>query len=449
VITGIPPARELDTEVLAAHMRDARVRTHELLEGLDDEQLMGPKLRIVNPMLWEVGHVAFFHEHFILARVYDEPPLLDNAAALYDSIAIHHDQRWDLALPSKTDTLRYMRRVEDRLLDRLGSGVANAVDSYLYQFTTFHEDMHDEAFTWTRQTLGYPTPSFAAAADPGPPADAAAGGLEGDVRVPGGEFLVGASGDAPFVFDNEKWCHPVQVTSFRIARAPVTNAAFAAFVDDGGYRRRELWSDAGWRWRETAAAEQPVYWHPDGAGGWTLRAFDRVIALPPHRPVVHVNWHEASAWCRWAGRRLPREHEWEAAALGEPSRDGRSLGESRRRYPWGGDGPDALRTNLDGRSLGCVDVAALPGGDSAFGCRQMLGNVWEWCADAFTPYPGFVPDAYKEYSQTLFGHTRVLRGGAWTTRSRMVTGHYRNFFGPERRDVFAGFRTCAIEDGAG
>ncbi len=175
--------------------------------------------------------------------------------------------------------------------------------------------------------------------------------------------------------------------------------------------------------------------------------FDRVVDLPPHRPVIHVNWHEARAWCRWAGRRLPREREWEAAALGEPSADGMSLADGKRRYPWGGDGPDPARCNLDGRALGCVDVAALPAGDSAFGCRQMLGNVWEWCADAFTPYPGFTPDAYKEYSQTLFGHTRVLRGGAWVTRSRMVTGLYRNFFGPERRDVLAGFRTCAADDG--
>ena len=159
--------------------------------------------------------------------------------------------------------------------------------------------------------------------------------------------------------------------------------------------------------------------------------------------MVHINWYEATAWCRWAGRRLPREGEWEAAALGTASDDGAVLAEQKRRYPWGDEPRGETAANLDGRSLGCVDVAALAAGDSAFGCRQMLGNVWEWCADAFTPYPGFQPDAYKEYSQTLFGHTRVLRGGAWITRSRMVTGLYRNFFGPERRDVFAGFRTCA------
>jgi len=341
-----------------------------------------------------------------------------------------------------------MRRVHDALLERLARvhtrGIADAVDSYLYRFTTFHEDMHDEAFTWTRQTLGYPTPDFATARVPGPAVDAHAGALAGDVAVPGGEFLLGAPGDAPFVFDNEKWCHRVEVAPFRIARAPVSNAEFAAFVADGGYARRELWDAAGWQWCERSAARHPVYWQPDGAGGFAQRRFDRIVDLPPHQPVIHVNWYEARAWCRWAGRRLPREFEWEVAALGEPAAGGSTLADGKRRYPWGDAEPDALRAaNLDGRALGCVDVAALPAGDSAFGCRQMLGNVWEWCADAFTPYPGFVPDAYKEYSQTLFGHTRVLRGGAWITRSRMITGLYRNYFGAERRDVFAGLRTCA------
>ena len=136
---------------------------------------------------------------------------------------------------------------------------------------------------------------------------------------------------------------------------------------------------------------------------------------------------------------------------GEPDAGGGRLSETKRRYPRGGEAADSAdlvapaRANLDGRALGYIDVAAHPAGDSAFGCRQILGNVWEWCTDTFCPYPGFTADAYKEYSQTLFGHTRVLRGGAWTTRSRMVTGLYRNFFGPDRRDVFAGFRTCAID----
>ena len=166
--------------------------------------------------------------------------------------------------------------------------------------------------------------------------------------------------------------------------------------------------------------------------------------MPLHQPVIHVNWYEADAYCRWAGRRLPSEVEWEAAALGEPAQGNSRLAAKKRTYPWGEQPPDTRQANLDGRALGCIDVAALPEGDSAFGCRQMLGNVWEWTSDTFAPYPGFSPDAYKEYSEPLFYDTKVLKGGTWATRSRMITGRYRNFFTPDRRDVLAGFRTCSL-----
>ena len=304
MLSGIPPVTAVDAALLATNMRDARARTLELVGDLSDQQLIGPRLAIVNPMLWEIGHVAWFAENFILQRVYAQAPLHEAAQSLYDSIAIHHDERWDLPLLSRAATLAYMQQVLDALLERLGSGRANALDSYLYQFATFHEDMHGEAFTWARQTLAYPTPRLALAGTA--QAQAGAGSLDGDVRVPGGEFLLGAPGDAPFVFDNEKWCHRVVLEPFQIAKAAVTNAQFAEFVSDAGYARRELWSDAGWHWREKNAAAHPVYWQRDAAGRFSVRVFDQIVELPAHQPVMHVNWYEASAWCRWAGYRLRR-----------------------------------------------------------------------------------------------------------------------------------------------
>ena len=430
--------RRVTSARLTGMLLDARARTLALLQDLDGAQLMGPRLPTVNPMLWEIGHVAWFYENFILRRHYGQPPLLAGGDALYDSIAIAHDTRWDLPLLPLEETLAYMGRVHEALMERLDDPLASEAESFLYQFAVFHEDMHDEAFLWTRQTLAYPRPRLAATRDA-----PQAGPLPGDVEVPGGRFLLGATPQAPFLFDNEKWAHPVVIAPFRIARAPVTNAQFAEFVADGGYRRRGLWDEAGWRWREAAGAGHPVYWRREEGGEWSVRRFDDWRPLAPHEPVVHVNWYEACAWCRWAGRRLPSEAEWEAAACAE-AQDGR-LAPRKRRYPWGDEPPTPERANLDGRALGCVDVAALPEGDSAFGCRQMLGNVWEWTADTFGPYPGFAPDAYREYSEPLFGKTRALRGGAWTSRSRMVTAGYRNYFGPERRDVFAGFRSCALD----
>ena len=425
---------------LADMLRDSRDRTLELVAGLSPEQLLGPRLDIVNPLLWEIGHLAWFHEHFALRRLDGGDTLLPEADHLYNSALVPHDTRWDLPLPSLDRTLEYMRAVQDALVSRLDRPLASEEESFLYQLTTFHEDMHDEAFTYTRQTLGYPEPKFRGSRLP---ADAEAGAWPGDVEVPGGRFVLGSSPAAPFVFDNEKWAHPVTVGPFRIACAPVTNAEFAAFVAAGGYRHQKFWDEPGWRWRESVGAEHPIYWIGDDTGRWAVRRFDREEELRPHQPVIHVNWHEASAWCRWAGRRLPTEVEWEVAAAAEPTGDG-GLGKRKRTYPWGEVAPTARHANLDAVALGCVDVAACAEGDSPWGCRQMIGNVWEWTQSTFEPYPGFSPDVYEEYSEPWFGTRNVLRGGAWATRSRMINNNYRNFFPPDRRDVLAGFRTVAL-----
>ncbi len=418
---------------------DARARTLVLIEGLDDAQLMGPRLPIVNPLRWEIGHTAYFHELWVLRHHFDEPAGRPDADRLYDSITIAHDTRWDLPLPSMPDTLSYMQGILARVRNRLDNGLEDPQRDYLAQYAVFHEDMHTEAFTYTRQTLNYETPRIRTEPDPA----WNAGGLNGDAEVPGGEFLAGASPDDGFCFDNEKWAHPVKVEPFRIARAAVSNGEFAAFVDDGGYQRREFWDRDGWQWRTSADLDHPIYWRR-GDTGWEWRRFDRWEPLPPAAAVIHVCWHEARAYCRWAGRRLPTEVEWEVAAAGEPTPDGKTLAARKRRYPWGDEPPGPALANLDGGPLGTIDVGALPAGDSAFGCRQMIGNVWEWTETVFGPYPGFTPDMYQDYSQPLFGNTRVLRGGSWATRGRMVHNLWRNYYGPERNDVFGGFRTCAL-----
>jgi iron(II)-dependent oxidoreductase len=233
----------------------------------------------------------------------------------------------------------------------------------------------------------------------------------------------------------------VELKPFLIAKAPVTQAEYAAFVDERGYARPEFWSPAGWAWRAQANANSPVYWRRRSTQ-WERRDFDHWVALEPHRPMLHVNWYEAEAYCRWARRRLPTEAEWEAASAGVP--EGRRLGTHQRRYPWGDTLPATVPAQLDARSLGCADVAARPEGDSACGCRQMIGNVWEWTASDFLPYPGFVADPYKEYSEPWFGTHKVLRGGAWPTCARLLRNTWRNFYRPERRDIWAGFRTCAL-----
>jgi iron(II)-dependent oxidoreductase len=415
---------------LAEWVQDARQRTLLLIEDLSDEQLLGPRLDIINPLLWEIGHVAWFQENWVLRHACEKPPLRNDADELYNSAEVRHDTRWDLTLPSRRETLRYMSEVEKRVLDQLGTDSVSEELSYFVQLAVFHEDMHTEAFTYSRQTLGYPAPP---GPDPGSTRRGLArGNLSGDVVLPGGVFRLGAEPESGFVFDNEKWAHSVEVQPFAIARAAVTQSEFAAFVDDGGYRRPELWSEEGWKWRFANDSKHPVYWSKQAI--WTRRDFDRLVPLEPHRPVIHVNWYEADAYCRWASRRLPTEAEWELAAGGL----------QKHRFPWGDAAPSAEEANLEGFRTGCVDVAALGEGDSPVGCRQMIGNVWEWTASDFGPYPGFVPDPYKEYSQPWFGTHKVLRGGCWVTRARLLRNSWRNFYTPDRRDVWAGYRTCAL-----
>ncbi|MCW8852549.1 MAG: selenoneine synthase SenA [Gammaproteobacteria bacterium] len=422
---------------LIDELKDSRKRTLELVEGLDQQQIMGPQLDIVNPLLWEIGHTAYFHELWTLRHLDGVDPLLENADELYDSISIAHKDRWNLPLLSLDDTKAYMQQVLDAEIERLKNRAVTALDIYLTRYAVFHEDMHTEAYTYSRRTLSYPAPVFTDSVLQDEAYDA--GPLDGDVEIEGGSFLLGAKEDTDFCFDNEKWQHPVNIKTFAIARAATSYQQYAAFVDDGGYRNQQYWEQEGWNWLQENNLQAPDGWKKDADGNWLIRQFDQWLPMRPHTAVIHISWFEASAWCRWADRRLPSEAEWELAASGSPE----NMNE-KRTYPWGNSTPSARHVNMNSRAMRTIDVGALPDGDSAYGCRQMLGNVWEWTADTFNPYPGFVADMYQDYSQPLFGQTKVLRGGAWTTRSRMIRNTWRNYYGADRNDVFAGFRSCAL-----
>ena len=462
------PLAAVSRRNLIEWLRAFRARTLALVEDLTDAQLIGPRLSIINPPLWEIGHVAWFQEFWVLRHCLRQRPMIENGDQLYNSTDVAHDTRWELLLPSREQTLQYMARVLDRCCENLdGSDLLAPEPLYFYLLVLFHESMHAEALAYTRQTLGYPPPVSASKTSPvhsGP-------GLQGDVEVPGGTFMIGATPDFPFVFDNEKWAHPVTIASFRIARTALTNGEFRAFVEDGGYRNRKFWSAEGWQWLERGGApqlersfakffnkdlneptevkafderpEHPVYWRRDSDGAWQERLFNRYVPLRENYPVVHVNWFEAQAYCNWAGRRLPTEAEWEAAASAEPAQNGHAMSGRRRHFPWGDQSPDEDRANLDWQAGGPVDVNAHASGDSSFGCRQLVGNVWEWTADDFMPYPGFTVDPYKEYSKPWFGTHKVLRGGCWATSALLIRNTWRNFYTPDRRDVWSGFRTCA------
>ena len=425
---------EIDT--LADALRESREYTLSMYGHLSVEQWTVPLLDIVNPPLWELAHIGFFQEFFCRRWRPDDPggartpSRLEGADALFDSRTVAHDARWELAYPPREVVFDYLRDTLSATLEDLAASRDD--DRHRFRLALFHEDMHGEALLMTLHTLGLPAPRRAHDL---PPARSPAALRE--VALPGGEFLQGArSDDGEHAFDNEKWAHAVRVAPFAIDSQPVSNARFLAFVEDQGYGREEMWTREGWSWRQAAGLQAPRDWRRDGHA-WLARWFDSWGELDGEAPLVNVCRHEAEAYCRWAGRRLPTESEWEFAARNGGRDD---------RYPWGDRLPDRFPA-LDYR-LARPGFVPDPGGRSA-GPEAMIGGVWEWTSTPFAPYPGFETDAYAEYSQPWFHTHGVLRGGSFATRSRMIHGRWRNFYLPHRNDVFAGFRTCAAAAGSG
>ena len=254
-------------------------------------------------------------------------------------------------------------------------------------------------------------------------------------RFPGGAVEIGTD-DRYAAYDNERERHTVHLAPFWIDRYPVTNADFVIFIAAGGYSEREYWSETGWEWVKTSGARAPMYWSWADSG-WHTRSMDQTGPVPPSHPVCHVSCYEAEAFARFAGKRLPTEFEWEAAASLDPS-NGTSVS-----YPWGEQAPSKDLANVDQLTFGTMPVGSYPRNVSPLGCYGMIGDVWEWTSSDFGPYPGFQSFPYAEYSEAFFGaEYKVLRGGSWATRPGAIRTTFRNWDYPIRRQIFSGFR-CA------
>jgi len=394
---------------LTEHLQDARNYTLAMFEqfssvGLGDLTRV-PHLKIINPPLWELGHIAWFAEWFVLREAATSQPgaarypsLLKNSDAYFDSGAVAHDTRWSLDLPDAKSIKNYCQNVLECILKKLAHTENNDAALYPFRLVLAHEDMHGEAFLYTLQTLGLATPSAL---------------LEDNISIKpateihfsGGEILMGSAPDNGFVFDNEKWVHRVIVPPFSIDSSLVTNQQFSEFIAAGGYEKKQYWSDAGWAWRTQNTRTAPRYWKRSGGNKnqqWQCLRFGETVVLPPDQAVRHVNLYEAQAYCAWANRRLPTETEWEFAAKNNPANTSLNI----NNFKW--------------------------------------GTLWEWTQSPFTPYPGFAADAYQEYSAPWFHTHQGLRGASFATQTRMRAAAYRNFYTPERDDIFVGFRTCGI-----
>lgn len=415
----------------------SRRRLLELLTPLPSEVLSAQHSPLMSPPVWDVAHVANYEEQW-LVRALGGPGLSGpETDRLYDAFRNPRPSRGALPLLGVKEAFAYAAQVRTRALRRLESvGDEDVVRAgplldggFVYGMVAQHEQQHVETLVATLQlvtsTALAPLPSVAPV-----PRRAV---LAREVHVPGGPFEMGT--DEAWAYDNERPRHEVHVPAFFIDRFPITNGQFLAFIDDGGYANRAHWAEAGWAFRQAEQLECPLFWRRS-AEGWQRRRFGTWEALRPDEPVCHVSWFEADAYARWAGRRLPTEAEWEKAAAATPQ------GEVRR-FPWGDAPPDLTRANLWPRGGHPERAGAFPGGASAFGVEQMIGDVWEWTSSNFEPYPGFRAFPYPEYSAVFFGADyMVLRGGSWAVAPDAIRNTFRNWDYPIRRQIFAGFR-CA------
>ncbi|HEY2600656.1 MAG TPA: ergothioneine biosynthesis protein EgtB [Thermoleophilaceae bacterium] len=417
-------------------LEEARERTFFLVESLSVENLERVHSTLLSPLVWDLGHIAAFEDLWLCQQAGGLEPLRGDLADVYDATLTPRAERGDLPYLEHDEAVAYMAAVRERALDvlarsDLSDGAARlTAHGFVWDMIVQHEHQHNETML---QTLSLAAPGvFVPRARPLPTPPP---GLRGPdmVRVDGGACLVGWDPEG-FSYDNERPDHEVDVETFELDRLPVTNGDYMDFVEQGGYQRREWWSDEGWAWREAENVELPHYWTADGEA----RAFDRTAPLDPQRPVMHVSWYEADAYARSRGKRLPTEAEWEKAASWDETA-GRQ-----RTYPWGDEPPGPRHANLDQTAFRSARVGSFPAGASPYGALGMVGDTWEWTASDFSAYPGFSAFPYGEYSEIFFGSEyKVLRGGSWATRPSVARASFRNWDYPVRRQIFSGFRCAA------
>ncbi len=431
-------------QLLADELERVRQRSFALTtDVLDVDELVAQHSRLMSPLVWDLAHVGNYEELWLLRSAAGIDPMRPEIDDIYDAFEHPRAERPTLPLLAPDEARSYIGTVRDKVLDslhRLPFEPDNPLldQGFVYTMVVQHEHQHDETMLATHQLRR----GAAVLHDrPPAPAPASAAALPAEVLVPGGRFVMGTSDDG-WAYDNERPAHEVDLPPFWIDTTPVPNRAYLAFVEAGGYEDPQWWTVSGWDWRQRSGKRHPAFWLREG-GEWLRRRLGRVEPLPPDQPVQHVCFHEAEAYARWAGKRLPTEPEWEKAASWDPG-SGR-----KRRYPWGDETPTPERANLGQRHHQPAPVGSYPAGASAYGVHQLVGDVWEWTASGFTGYPGFRSFPYKEYSEVFFGGDyRVLRGGSWATDRTAVRCTFRNWDHPIRRQIFSGFR-CARDAGPG
>ncbi|HMF10565.1 MAG TPA: SUMF1/EgtB/PvdO family nonheme iron enzyme [Thermoanaerobaculia bacterium] len=435
----------LDRERLMDWYRTNRQRSRSLFDSLAPEAYADRPIALRNPICFYEGHLPAFSVNTLIKRGLGEPGIDAGYEILFERGIDPEDptgvSNGGLSWPSREQILSYGDGADRAVLDALERRDIEREENPVLRhglaaYTILeHEPMHQETlrymwhrlpFSRKRRPAGLRSPVVGG--DPPPAAS---------VRVPAGRATLGASAESvPFAWDNEFAEHRVDVPAFEIDVYDVTNRDFLEFVESGGYRSRELWSEEGWEWRMRENVSHPLFWEKEnGNGNWHWRGMFERIPLPAAWP-VYVSHAEAEAFASWRGRRLPTEAEFHRAAYGTPEG-------TERLYPWGEEAPDERHGNFDFRSWDPVPVGSFPEGASAWGVHDLVGNGWEWTSTVFAGYPGFEPmPSYPVYSTDFFdGKHWVLKGGSPATAGELLRRSFRNWFRGNYPYVYATFRT--------
>src|SRR4051812_29690049 len=400
-------------EEMAGEMEGARARTRALFDMAREEDLRQSPGFGFRPVIWHLAHIGVFEAYWLLQKLHGEPAPDERYERIFDPIKTPREESQNL--PTRREMESYLARVRERVLRHLERSEFDTTDpllagGYVFRLVLEHERQHQETLCYLLHLLdGAKKERPSAIETVNHETSRRLSSLTPEmVRVASGPFVMGAVWDS-FAYDNELPPHEVQVPAFKLDKYLTTNAEYARFIAEGGYERREFWSDEGWGWREREGWNFPLYW-TQLTDGWGVKTMFEEAAVSPHHPVTGVSWYEAEAYARFVGKRLPTEAEWEKAASWDYA------GERKGRFAWGEREPSIGLCNFDSRFWGTTPVGSFPDGASASGCMDMTGNVWEWTADAFAGYPGFKPFPYPEYSEVWFdGDHRVLKGGSWAT----------------------------------
>ena len=420
--------------------KQVRAQTMQIVEPLEIEDYVIQTAEFMSPPRWHIGHTSWFFE--TLLRIYQPGYQIFSEEYLYYFNSYYEGfgkriaraSRGTRSRPTVAETLSYRNHVDEamtKFLERAGERDDAAKLFELTRLGLEHEMQHQELLVYDIKHLLcdlYDAPKNIAPV----PSET----VTGMVEIEGGLFDLGDEG-SDFAWDNEKPRHRVFLQDFAIDRAPVSNGEFLEFVKAGAYRDYQWWLSEGWDTINKEQWEAPLYWECDN-GKWMIRDFHGLHPAEEkaNDPVTHVSFYEVAAYSKWAGKRLPTEAEWEKAASFDPAK------KREQKFPWGDDEPAIKHANLFENQLwSVVPIGSLPEGKGAFGCHQMIGDVWEWTSSDYAPYPGFKSE-FDEYNDKWFVGQKVLRGGSFATPRIHIRSTYRNFFHPNERWMLSGFR-CA------